>query len=122
MSEDNIFLDVNEELSKLKGLNIKYLSFDPVKKEELEKIKAVFPKAIIERKESEFPLLEDGTSSIWDKGQSFDKSKLSGVKNCDKAIRQYYALFVKRSDYFNYDSLGFFERLLNSKYSYNDNR
>lgn len=120
ISEDNIFLDVNEELSKLKGLNIKYLSFDPVKEEELEKIRSVFPKATIERKESEFPLLEDGISSIWDKGEPFDTSKLPGVKNCDKAIRQYYALFVKRNDYFNYDSLGFFERLSNSKYSYNE--
>ena len=81
ISEDNIFLDVNEELSKLKGLNIRYLSFDPVKEEELEKIRSVFPKATIERKESEFPLLEDGTSSIWDKGEPFDKSKLNGAKN-----------------------------------------
>lgn len=120
ISEDNIFLDVNEELSKLKGLNIRYLSFDPVKEEELEKIRSVFPKATIERKESEFPLLEDGTSSIWDKGEPFDKSKLKGAKNCDKAIRQYYSLFIKRNDYFNYDSLGFFERLSNSKYCYNE--
>ncbi len=120
ISEDNIFLDVNEELSKLKGLNIRYLSFDPVKEEELEKIRSVFPKATIERKESEFPLLEDGTSSIWDKGEPFDKSKLNGAKNCDRAIRQYYSLFIKRNNYFNYDSLGFFERLSNSKYCYNE--
>ena len=120
ISEDNIFLDVNEELSKLKGLNIRYLSFDPVKEEELEKIRSIFPKATIERKESEFPLLEDGTSSIWDKGEPFDKSKLKGVKNCDRAIRQYYSLFIKRNNYFNYDSLGFFERLSNSKYCYNE--
>tara|TARA_B100000674_G_scaffold276985_1_gene228798 strand:- start:14828 stop:16918 length:2091 start_codon:yes stop_codon:yes gene_type:complete len=120
MSEDNIFLDVNEELSKLKELNIRYLSFDPVKENEFEKIRSIFPKATIERNESEFPLLDDGTSLIWDKGESFDKSKLSGNENCDKAIKQYYALFSKRNEYFNYDSLGFFERLSNSLYSYNE--
>ncbi len=120
MSEDNIFLDINEELSKLKGLNIRYLSFDPVKKEDFEKIRSVFPKATIERKESEFPLLENGINSIWDKGEPFDLSKSENLKGCDKAIRHYYALFVKRNEYFNYDSLGFFERLSDSKYSYND--
>ena len=120
ISEDNIFLDVNEELSKLKGLNIEYLSLDPIKEKELEKIRSVFPKATIERKESKFPLLDDGLTSLWNKGEPFDKSKLKESQNCDKAIRQYYSLFIKRNDYFNYDSLGFFERLSNSKYSYND--
>jgi len=120
ISEDNIFIDVNEELSKLKGLNIKYLSFDPVKEKELEKIKSLFPRATIERKESEFLLSKDGHLSIWDKGEPFDTSKLSQMENCANAIKQYYALFVRRNDYFNTDSLGFFERLYNVKYSYND--
>ena len=120
ISEDNIFLDVNEELSKLRELNIRYLSFDPVKDKELEKIRSIFPRATIERKQSEFLLSDDEDSSTLNKGESFDASKLSQVENCTKAIKQYYALFVKRNDYFKIDSLGFFERLSNTKYSYNN--
>lgn len=121
ISEDNIFLDVNEELSKLKGLNIKYLSFDPVKEKELEKIRSIFPKATIERKEGEISFSEEDIYlSILDKGEPFDTSKLSQIENCANAIKQYYPLFVRRNDYFNIDSLGFFERLSDTKYCYND--
>ena len=101
-------------------LNIRYLSFDPVKDKELEKIRSIFPRATIERKQSEFLLSDDEDSSTLNKGESFDASKLSQVENCTKAIKQYYALFVKRNDYFKIDSLGFFERLSNTKYSYNN--
>ena len=120
ISEDNIFLDINEELSKLKELNIKYLSFDPVKEKEFEKIRSVFPKATIERKENEYQSLETRKSFIWDKGEPFDVAKLNQIETCDNAIKQYYALFIRRNEYFNFDSLGFFERLSNSKYSYSE--
>ena len=120
ISEDNLFIDVNEELSKLKGLNIKYLSFDPVKEKELEKIRSIFPKAKIERKESQFLSSEDGYLSIVDNGEPFDTTKISQIENCENGIKQYYSLFVRRNDYFNIDSLGFFERLSDTKYCYND--
>ena len=119
-SEDNIFLDVNEELSKLKGLNIKYLSFDPIKEEALKEIKDIFPNATIDKKESVLPDYEKGALNFGEIGFSFDEEKIPEFRHCDKAIKQFNGLFLKRNEYSLHDSLGFFERLSNTKYSYNE--
>lgn len=119
-SEDNIFLDVNEELSKLKGLNIKYLSFDPIKEEALNEIKGIFPNATLDNKSSDGFSDESGELNQVNLGQSFDESKIQNIKECNKAIKQFNGLFLRRNDYSTYDSLGFFERLSNVKYSYNE--
>lgn len=119
-SEENIFLSVHDELSKLKGLNIKYLSFDAVKTEELGNIQSIFPNAVIEKKELDGGIesnIEAAGPSI--EGRDFSVIDL-GSGSCDRALKQYKALFLGKNNYTNYDSLGFYERLSNSKYSYNE--
>ncbi len=121
-SEENIFLDINDELAKLKGLNIKYLSFDPVQEEELGEIKSIFPNATIEKKEGEnltgINLSEDENGSS---GDDFETTKLKlHSSNCFEAIKLYNSLFHRKNNYLNYDSLGFFERLSDVDYCYNE--
>ena len=119
-SEENIFLNVNDELSKFKGLNIKYLSFDEVKPEEYDEIKSIFPNAVIEKKEVEGSIV--GTEDLMGasiEGKDFSVINMKGGE-CDRAIRQYNSLFLGKNNYTNYDSLGFYERLSNTNYSYNE--
>lgn len=120
-SEDNIFLNVNEELSKLKGLNIKYLSFDNVEDDDLASIKTIFPNATLGEKENPNNGQEQSnTNNQAQSGDDFNPLNLKEAQLCEKAIKQYNTIFKKRNNYTNYDSLGFFERLSNRKYSYND--
>ena len=120
-SEDNIFLNVNEELSKLKGLNIKYLSFDNVEGDDLEKIKSIFPNATLGQKENDENEKENlSKQGVMLAGADFIPEKVKELKLCDKAVSQYNMIFKRRNNYTNYDSLGFFERLSNKKYSYNE--
>ncbi len=120
-SEDNIFLNVNDELSKLKGLNIKYVSFDDVEGQDLAKIQEIFPNATLgEKQNSENGINGPKNQGVVNAGESFDASKIDEDNYCDKAIKQYNTIFKKRNNYTGFDSLGFFERLSNKKYSYNE--